>query len=125
MIRLIIVCILLIPFIIFAYPLLGIEWLIGKFNRRAQDVSSLRFVSFICRFALWLSGTKVTTIGKEKIPDEAALFVANHRSIFDILIMYGNAKDLTGFVAKNSLEKVPFLRVWMRRLYCLFLDRNE
>lgn len=125
MIRFIIVCILLIPFILIAYPLLGIEWLIGKFNKRARDISSLRFVSFICRFVLWIGGIKVITIGKENIPDSAAVFVANHRSIFDILIMYANAKDLTGFVAKNSLEKVPFLRTWMRRLYCLFLDRND
>ena len=125
MIRLIILCICIVPFVIFAYPLLWIEWLIGKINKRAQDISSLRFVRFICRLALWLSGTKVTVIGKENIPDEAALFAANHRSIFDILIMYANVKDLTGFVAKNSLEKVPFLRAWMRRVYCLFLDRED
>ena len=125
MIRLIIICICIIPFVIVAFPLLGIEWLIGKINKRAQDISSLRFVRFICRLILWLSGTKMTVIGKENIPDEAALFVANHRSIFDIFVMYANAKDLTGFVAKNSLEKIPFIRTWMKRMYCLFLDRDD
>lgn len=125
MIRLIIICICVIPFILVAVPLLGIEWLIGKMNKRAQDISSLRFVQFICRLILWLSGTKVTVIGKENIPEEAALFVANHRSLFDIFIMYANAKDLTGFVAKNSLEKIPLISTWMRRLYCLFLDRED
>ena len=30
---------------------------------------------------------------------------------------------ITGFVAKKEIEKVPLLRVWMRYLHCLFLDR--
>jgi 1-acyl-sn-glycerol-3-phosphate acyltransferase len=59
------------------------------------------------------------------MPDEAALYVGNHRSFFDILIMYVQCKDLTGFVAKDSLGKIPSLRVWMRYVYCLFLDRKD
>ena len=33
--------------------------------------------------------------------------------------------NLTGFVAKKEIEKVPLLRTWMRFVYCLFLDRDN
>ena len=59
------------------------------------------------------------------IPDEAVLFVGNHRSYFDILLTYSRCKRLTGYVAKKEMEKYLTLTTWMRRLYCLFLDRSD
>ena len=59
------------------------------------------------------------------MPKEAALYVGNHRSFFDILIAYVQCEELTGFVSKDSMNKVPSFRVWMRYLYCLFLDRKD
>ena len=32
---------------------------------------------------------------------------------------------LTGYISKDDLEKVPLLNIWMRRLYCLFLNRTD
>ncbi len=125
MIRFIIICIALIPFILIGYPFLWLEWLIGKINKRAKDTICLHFVKCACHLVLWLGGVKVKVIGKENIPRKASLIVANHRSIFDIIILYANCKMLTGFVAKNSLEKIPFLRAFMKNLYCLFLDRSD
>jgi 1-acyl-sn-glycerol-3-phosphate acyltransferase len=75
---------------------------------------------------LFISGTKKTVIGLENIPkDEAVLYVANHRSYFDIIVGYTSVPNLTGFVAKKEMQKVPFIRVWMRYLNCLFLDRDD
>lgn len=34
-------------------------------------------------------------------------------------------KPRTGFVAKKEIEKVPLLNIWMKYLYCLFLDRKN
>ena len=125
MIRFILAIIFLIPIVLVACILLPIEWIIGKCNKRAKDYSSLRFVQGIFRILLWVSGVKVTIKGKENIPEETALYVGNHRSIFDILILYTQCKNLTGFVAKDSVEKLPVFRNWMRNLYCLFLNRSD
>lgn len=125
MIRFIIGCIFLGLFLLLSYLMFPIEWLIGKINRRAKDYSSLRIVQWGFGVILRIAGTKITVIGKENMPDEAALYVGNHRSFFDILIMYVQCKDLTGFVAKDSMGKIPSLRVWMRYVYCLFLDRKD
>lgn len=125
MIRLILVATFLILYLLVSYILFFVEWIIGKIDKRAKDYSSLRIVQWGFRVILTLSGVKVTVKGKENIPDEAVLFVGNHRSYFDILILYVQCKRLTGFVAKDSMEKIPSLRVWMRYLYCLFLDRKD
>lgn len=125
MIRFIITALFVVIFLLFSYILFFAEWMIGKINKKAKDHSSLRIVQWAFRVVLWLSGTKVTVIGKENIPDEPALLVGNHRSFFDIVILYTHCKRLTGFVAKDSLEKIPSLRVWMRYLYCLFLKRDD
>jgi len=125
MIRFIIGCIFLGLFLLLSYLMFPIEWLIGKINKKAKDYSSLRIVQWGFGVILRIAGTKITVIGKENMPDEAALYVGNHRSFFDILIMYVQCKDLTGFVAKDSMNKIPSLRVWMRYVYCLFLDRKD
>ena len=125
MIRFIIAATFLGLFLLLSYLMFPIEWLIGKINKRATDYSSLRIVQWGFRVILAIGGVKITVIGKENMPDEAALYVGNHRSYFDILLMYIQCKRLTGFVAKDSIGKVPSLRVWMRYLYCLFLDRKD
>lgn len=125
MIRFIIGCIFLGLFLLLSYLMFPIEWLIGKINKKAKDYSSLRIVQWGFGVILKIAGTKITVIGKENMPEEPALYVGNHRSFFDILIMYVQCKGLTGFVAKDSMGKIPSLRVWMRYVYCLFLDRKD
>ena len=34
-------------------------------------------------------------------------------------------KRRTGYISKKEFEKVPSLSTWMKRLYCLFLDRKD
>ena len=125
MIRFIIAATFLVLFLLFSYILFFVEWIVGKINKRAKDYSSLRIVQWGFGVILWIGGVKVAVIGKENMPDEAALYVGNHRSFFDILVLYVQCKGLTGFIAKDSMEKIPSLRVWMRYLYCLFLKRDD
>ena len=126
MIRFILVCIVVIAYLVLTIPVLLVEWIIGKFSPMTKDISSLRMVQAIFKFILWITGAKVTVIGEENVPkDQAVLYVANHRSYFDILLTYSRCRDLTGFVAKKEMLNYPFLRTWMKRVYCLFLDRDN
>lgn len=125
MLRFICVALFLFAFLLFGIPVLGIEWLIGKFNKKTADYQSLRIVQWAFRVILKISGVEVTVIGEENVPDEPVLFIGNHRSYFDILLTYSRCKRLTGYVAKTEMLRYPLLRDWMRRLYCLFLDRND
>ena len=95
MIRLILIATILILYLIIGIPVLLIEWVIGKFNPRARDISSLRMVQAAFKLMLWITGSDITYIGHENVPkDQAVLYVGN-------------------------------LRDWMKRLYCLFLDRSN
>lgn len=126
MIRYIMVVSMVVGFLILSIPILIAEWLIGKWNPKFRDISSLRIVQTIFKLLLKISGTKVTVIGEENVPkDIPVLYIGNHRSLFDILITYARCPGLTGYVSKNSMEKVPLLSTWMRRLYCLFLNRSD
>lgn len=86
----------------------------------------MRIVQFGLKGVLFCAGTRTTVIGMENIPkDEPVLFVGNHKSYFDVIISYAKMPNITGFVAKKEIEKVPLLRVWMRYVKCLFLDRKN
>lgn len=126
MIRLILVAIFLLLIFIASAILFPLEWIIGKFSKRAKDISSLRIVQWVFKVILFLSGTKTTVIGYENIPkDEPVLFIGNHRGIFDVLVSYSRMPNLTGYVAKKEIDNVFIIRRWMRHLYCLFLDRDN
>ena len=126
MIRLIFALLFAVLFLIIGIPILGIEWIVSKFNKHAADLSQLRMVQWAFRVILFICGTKVTVLGEENVPkDKAVLYVGNHRSYFDILITYARCPGLTGYIAKKDLEKVPLLCTWMRRLHCLFIDREN
>ncbi|MDF2610860.1 MAG: hypothetical protein K0R92_2334 [Lachnospiraceae bacterium] len=124
--RTIAIGIFLFIFFIISIPLFLVEIIIGKINPHAKVKSSQVVVVWALNCMLFISGTKKTVIGLENIPkDEAVLYVANHRSYFDIIVGYTSVPNLTGFVAKKEMQKVPFIRVWMRYLNCLFLDRDD
>ena len=126
MIRFIIVCICVIGYLILSIPILLAEWVVGKFNPRAKDISSLRIIQTVFRFILKVTGADITIICHENVPkDQAVLYIGNHRSFFDILLTYVHCPDLTGYVAKKEMEPIPLLSIWMRYLHCLFLDRKD
>ncbi len=126
MIRFILVAAAVVLFLIFAIPVMLVEWIIGKKDRHLRDVQSLAAVQWIFRVILKIAGVKITVKGKENIPaDRAVLYVGNHRSYFDILVGYTTVPGLVGFVAKKEMEKIPLLSTWMRYVNCLFLDRKN
>lgn len=126
MIRSIIVLLLIILFLIFFLPVLLFETLLSKKNKELADRQSFVIVQTVFRGILKISGVKLYVSGQENIPeDEPVLFVGNHRSYFDILVCYVMMKRPTGFIAKKEIHKIPILPLWMNRISCLFLDRDN
>ena len=106
MLRFICIVIFLIAYLILTIPVLIVEWIIGKFNLYARDISSLRIVQWGFKVILKITGVRTTVIGEENIPDEAVLFVGNHRSYFDILLTYSRCRRLTGYIAKKKWSDI-------------------
>lgn len=126
MIRVILLAVFLVVFLILSIPVFLTEWIIGKFSPHTRDISSLRIVQGAFRIVTFICGIKLTVIGEENVPkDQAVLYIGNHRSYFDIVLTYARCPNLTGYVAKKEMLKIPLLSRWMKFLYCLFLDRSD
>lgn len=124
--RTILVFAFIIAFLLVGYILLAFFWILRKFRPYTADICQLRIIQFIFKCIYRIAGVKLTVIGEENIPtDEAVLYVANHRSMLDIVITYSRCPGLTGYIAKDSVNKVPGLRAWMKRLHCEFLVRDD
>ena len=113
-------------FLILDLPIMGIMWIISKFNKPWSDLAHLRIVQWGFKCVLFISGTKVNVIGEENVPkDEAVMYIGNHRSFFDIVITYARCPRCTGYISKDGLKKVPLLGLTMKSIYCLFIDRDD
>ena len=128
MIRTFFVVLFVILYLILGIPVLGVFWLISK-NEKWKDgaaLAQLRLVQWAFRCICAISGVQLTVIGEEQVPvDEPVLYIGNHRSYFDIVISYARCPRLTGYIAKDSMLKIPLLSTWMKRLNCLFINRED
>ena len=126
MIRLFFVGLFLFWFFVFSLILFVVLFFVGLFSKNAKDRMSYAIVSWALRVVLFLSGTRLEVKGLDNVPkDRAVMFVGNHRSFFDIVINYSILPPLMGFIAKKEIKKVPILAGWMKRMHCLFLDRQN
>jgi len=126
MIRFIFVVILLLGFLAASsLPLLIGEKLLWKNDTKRRQEYCLKVVQSMFRLLLRVTGSTVIVKWRENIPDQAVLYVGNHRSYFDILVGYVTVPGLTGFVAKREMLRYPVLRRWMQNVNCLFLDRED
>ena len=110
MIRFILCVIIVVGFLILSIPILFVEWIIGKFNPMAKEISSLRIVQAVFRFILWISGVKLTVIGEENVPtDVPVLYIGNHRSFFDVPITYPRCPIRTGYIKIAAKANCPII----------------
>ena len=124
--RTLLIGIFLVIFFIIDIPILCVQWIISKFDQHHADIIQLRIVQFAFRVVCFISGVKLEVIGFENVPkDEAVMYVGNHRGFFDIVVTYMLCPGLTGYISKATIRKVPVLGLIMKRLYCLFIKRDD
>lgn len=127
MIRLILAVSFITLFLIVGLPIQLILFILGKAGKtNIKDHVSLAMVKWAFRVVLFICGTDITVIGEENVPKDApVLYIGNHTSFFDIVLTYARVPRLTGYISKMEMNYVPALRIWMRYLHCLFLDRKD
>lgn len=121
--------IFLILYLVLTIPLWLVMFIWDRFNKPACDRFAYSLVQRAFKFVLWILGVKAEVIGLEKIAEVAkkqgCLYVGNHQSYVDVVLCYSLMPTITGFVSKDTLGKVPLLAAWMRKTYCLFLNRSN
>ena len=126
MIRTILAFAVAVVFLIIGIFVLLVETVRAKRDKAASDRRCLRMVQKAFRVICGICRVKLEVRGEDHVPQtEAVLYAANHSSWFDILLTYSRVPGLTGYVAKDDIERVPLLSNWMRRLHCLFMSRTD
>ncbi|MGZ9583937.1 lysophospholipid acyltransferase family protein [Paenibacillus marinisediminis] len=102
---------------------------VNKLQREGRieelDAYTRKVVGRWARSLLKVAGAKVTVRGQENLLDSAAVYVSNHQGNFDVPIMLGHIGAPKPLLAKIELEKLPFIRDWMKHLRCIFIDRKN
>lgn len=89
------------------------------------DAIAQKHVSRWFNKLLKLAGVEVTVTGKENLPEVPCVFIANHRSYYDIPLMMTQLGTAIPLVSKIEVQKFPIVNKWMELLHCLFLDRED
>lgn len=112
-------------YLILLLPLLFYYWRLDLRHDPGLDGKVDRKVRNWARRLMWVAGMKVTVNGVENLPERQAVFIANHQGNFDIPLMLSCLGRAHGLLAKQELARIPILRLWMRLLHCLFVDRSS
>ncbi len=92
-------------------------WLRPGIHRIAQGWGRL-----LCR----LGGARVHIVDRSGLSSPRTfLIVSNHQGDFDIPLLLAHAPGPLAFVAKKELGHIPLVSAWMRRIGCVFLDRED
>ena len=97
----------------------------NKDNFNQQDIHNV--INNFCKESLRLNGQKIIIHGEENIPKEASLYVSNHRSMIDGIIMPSVIKKpLSMLIAKEpQYENIPIVNKWTKLSKCLYIDREN
>lgn len=71
------------------------------------------------------TGSEVEIKGEENLTDETFLIVLNHQSLFDIPLTTGYLKIFTGYIGRENLAKIPFVKQWISLEICGMLNRED
>lgn len=78
------------------------------------------------RMLLWLASTRVEVIGKEHVlMDKPQIFMANHQSDIDILIVLAHIPGQFRWIAKKELFKIPVFGKAMKNAGYIEIDRQN
>ena len=103
-----------------------VNFLGKKKDFKAQSLLTYKTTSKWAGFILKLTGSKITVKGLENIPkDQTILIISNHQSYFDIPLIMSQIPVPKGFIAKKELGKWFGIRVWMKEMQCVFMDRHN
>jgi len=115
-----------------APPVLAVVWALPVRALRRRFVrASVRWLARATGTAVRVSGLErlgLERLGKEREGDGAAgpwVFVANHASYLDGLVLAAALPSDAAYVVKSELRRRPLVHLFLRRLGCVFVERFD
>ena len=105
---------------------LRVQWANKFWPREKRDALVDKIVRNWAKRLLFMAGAKVTVTGRENIPEgRTCVFASNHQSFFDILVLLAHLDKPHAILSKASIGKVPLIRLWMKEIHCVYVDRAD
>jgi 1-acyl-sn-glycerol-3-phosphate acyltransferase len=67
------------------------------------------------RVSVWIGGTRVTVLHRERLGGETAVYACNHLSYMDTPVIFSSLPFQFRIVARRDLWKLPFIGWWLDR----------
>lgn len=65
-------------------------------------------------------------MGRENLPKEGpVLYIANHKGIFDIIVLVSTIEDPCIYIAKKEVSKMTMINTWFDALGAIYIDRED
>ena len=110
--------------IIFTFLLSFVAISVSLFSRTGNGVHKMG--RFWAKTILWVAGIKVQTRGLENFnPDKPFVFMCNHQSNFDILVLFSALPAQFRWIAKAELFKIPLFGQSMRGAGYISIERKD
>lgn len=100
-----------------------IATLLGVRNRGEHSIYTFAFRNW-SRGLLWMSGVTVVLHGTSHQHRDRRIFVANHLSRFDIMVLAAHLNQIR-FVAKAELSRIPFFGKAARAVGTIYVERGQ
>lgn len=95
----------------------------GKQESREQVY---RLMQKLCRKLVKSAGIELEVRGAEHLASkEPILYVATHKSMFDIIILLTLINEPVIFIGKKEVKSMPIVNRWFDALGCIYIDRED
>lgn len=94
----------------------------GASPKRSTEIA-IKLTQFWARILLRIFGIKITSLGLIATPMSGCLFVSNHQTYLDILVLAANFP--IRFVAKKEVADWPIIGLMATLAGTIFIDRNS
>lgn len=108
-----------------AYPVKIYYKMKYKDMKKIHDLNYKKLNKMACRM-LKILGIQVDAEGScDFEEDKPLLYVGNHRSDLDSIILIALTKRPIVFIGKSEIKKMPFIGKWFTDIGCIFIDRED
>jgi 1-acyl-sn-glycerol-3-phosphate acyltransferase len=114
-------------YIVLTLPvLLRVIYLDRRGRTEEMDALTDRYTMKAARRLFKFTGSTVRVIGLENVPAGfPVLFVSNHQSHVDNIVIHGFINARKGFVSIVEVLSIPILSTMMKYMKCVFIDRSD
>lgn len=97
------------------------------FTKKATDEVFIKvFLKNFSQICLKMLRVDIQLVDKNNnSKHEKTLIVANHLSLFDVLVMLTILDENLLFISKKENNNIPIISMWMKTMNTLFLDRSN